>query len=68
MKIDIELTSGERIYMDICLEDIDPTNEKDTLALLSEALGSNFGLELFRKSQSPLKKVWGTIFRWRSFL
>ena len=68
VKIDIELTSGERIYMDICLDDIDSTNQQDTLALLSEALGSNFGLELFRKSQSPHKKVWGTIFRWRSFL
>ena len=62
MKIDIEMTSGERIYLDICLEDIDATNQQETLALLSEALGSNFGLELFRKSQSH-KKVWGTIFR-----
>ena len=64
VKIDIELLSGERFYMDICLEYIDPTTtQQDTLALLSEALASNFGLELFRKSQSPHKKVWGTIFR-----
>ena len=63
VKIDVELISGERIYMDICLEDIDQTDQQDTLAVLSEALGSNFGLELFRKSQSPHKKVWGTIFR-----
>ena len=59
MKIDIELISGERIYMDICLEDMDPTNQQDNLVHLSEALGSNFGLELFRKSHSPHKKVRG---------
>ena len=45
--------------MDICLEDMDPTNQQDNLVHLSEALGSNFGLELFRKSHSPHEKVRG---------